>query len=90
MEPVAQWAAARRHGPPAVLSSLAFGGRRVWISRVLVSRGAFCTVFLAIERPAKVRVGQTFALSVFQRDSETQRILGGSTYRVEIVLAAKR
>jgi hypothetical protein len=55
-----------------------------------VPRGAFSTLFLAIERPAKARVGQTFALSVFQRDSETERILGGSTYRVEIVPAAKR
>jgi hypothetical protein len=90
MEPVVQRAAVRRRGPAAALSSLAFGGRRVWIRRVLVPRGAFSTLFLAIERPAKARVGQTFALSVFQRDSETERILGGSTYRVEIVPAAKR
>lgn len=60
------------------------------LRRFLVPRGAFYTVFLAIERPGKARVGQAFEFSFFQRDSETQRTLGGSTYRVEIVPAAKR
>jgi len=60
------------------------GGRKAAIKSLPISRHSSHTLFLRIDPPPKSKVGSEWTFDVNQTDSATQKLIGGSRYKVVI------
>ncbi len=61
------------------------GGKKNVIEGLKIEPGSSHQAFLYYEFPAKAKVGQSFQFRLIQTETKTRRILGGNTYRVEVL-----
>jgi len=60
------------------------GGRKASINSLPISRQKSYVVFLRIDPPSTAKIGSEWTFDVTQTDSATQKLIGGSRYRVVI------
>ncbi|QOD02650.1 hypothetical protein [Pseudarthrobacter sp. BIM B-2242] len=58
--------------------------KKVRLRGIVLPPGASHTLFLMIDRPQEGQVGESFGLSIVERDAERRKLLGGLDVRVEI------